>query len=183
MLKFSTRLVYGNFLYFIFLGSWEASLRLNIIVFFFYKSNTVSHQSVDMGVRTVNYWANPRMPRGPEESSGKLHQWWWRWPGSAVYSSTNSSASTRSKLHRTQRFIWKHVVGKVPGIHKKFVKLFSKVKFIHRLKSINAKIKEASKSATVRSSMKHKYNDIKCYLNLRRFIWNKVFDHDLNLLL
>ena len=54
-------------------------------------------------------------------------------------------------LHRTQRFIWKHVVGKVPGINQKFVKLFSKVKFFHRLRSINAEIKEASKAATVRS--------------------------------
>ena len=140
---------------------------------------TVSHQSVDMGVRTVNYWANPRMPRGPEESSGKLHQWWWRWPGSSIQFNQllgkyKIKAAQNTKVH-LETCSWKSSW--------KFVKLFSKVKFIHRLKSINAKIKEASKSATVRSSMKHKYNDIKYYLNLRRFIWNKVFDHDLNLLL
>ena len=54
-------------------------------------------------------------------------------------------------LRRTQLFIWKHVEGKVPGLTKKFVMLFTKVKFFHRLKCVNNKIKESSKTATVRS--------------------------------
>ena len=57
----------------------------------------------------------------------------------------------KEMLHRTQLFIWKHVQGKVPGITKKFVMLFSKVKFFHRLKCVNNKIKESSKTATVRA--------------------------------
>ena len=54
-------------------------------------------------------------------------------------------------LRRTQLFIWRQVEGKVPGITKNFVKLFTKVRFFNRLRSINAKIKENSKTATVRS--------------------------------
>ena len=54
-------------------------------------------------------------------------------------------------LRRTQLFIWRQVEGKVPGITKNFVKLFSKVRFFNRLRCINAKIKENSKTATVRS--------------------------------
>ena len=62
----------------------------------------------------------------------------------------NKLKNGNEMLLRTQQFIWKHVRD-MPGITRKFVNLFSKVKFFHRLKSVNNIIRESSKSASVRS--------------------------------
>ena len=62
----------------------------------------------------------------------------------------NKLKNGNEMLLRTQQFIWKHVRD-MPGITRKFVNLFSKVKFFHRLKSVNNFIRESSKTESVRS--------------------------------